>query len=165
MKTIVLTGLMGSGKTSVGKLLSKKLNLEFVDIDSCVELNEQTTITEIFKTKGEKYFRELEAKTIKELFHTENQIISLGGGAFENSEIRDFLNKNAVTIYLKTSPEIIFERIKNDSTRPLLCGNMNIEKIKKILELRLKNYESAQYTISTDNKTIEEIIEEITGAL
>ncbi len=165
MKTIVLTGMMGSGKTTIGKLLSKKFNLEFADIDSYIESKEKTTITKIFQTNGEKYFRELEAKTIKKIFKHENQIISLGGGAFENTKTREFLNKNALTVYLKTTPEIIFDRIQNDTTRPLLCGNMSIEKIKEIIKLREKNYESAHFTISTDNKTSEEIIEEITGVL
>lgn len=165
MKTIVLTGMPGSGKTIIGKLLSIKFNLEFTDIDSYIELNEKTTITKIFQLKGEKYFRKLEQKTIKSIFKPEDKIISLGGGAFENTQTREFLNKNALTVYLKTTPEIIFDRIQNDTTRPLLCGNMSIEKIKEIIKLREKNYESAHITISTDNKTSEEIIEEITGVI
>ena len=165
MKTIVLTGMMGCGKSTIGELLNKSLHCELVDIDSIVEREENETISEIFKTKGEDFFRNLEAKTIKNIFKKDNQIISLGGGAFENKTTREFLTQNAFVIYLKTSPEVIFERIKTDTKRPLLKNNMNIEKIKEILESREKNYKSAHLAILTDNKNPSEIIKEIMGAL
>ena len=165
MKTIVLTGMMGSGKTTLGKLLGETLNMKFIDIDSSIELNEKSSIKNIFEIKGEKYFRELEKQTIKTIFKPEDLIIALGGGAFANNITRKFLLNNALIIYLKTTPQTIFDRIQNDTTRPLLCGKMNIEKIKEIIKIREKNYESAHLTISTDNKTLEEIIEEITGVL
>ena len=165
MKTIVLTGMMGSGKTTLGKLLGETLNMKFIDIDSSIELSEKSSIKNIFEIKGEKYFRELEKQTIKTIFKPEDLIIALGGGAFENNITRKFLLNNALIIYLKTTPQTIFDRIQNDTIRPLLCGKMNIEKIKEIIKIREKNYESAHLTISTDNKTLEEIIEEITGVL
>lgn len=165
MKTIVLTGMMGSGKTSLGKTLGEALNMEFVDIDLIIENTENLSISNIFEQKGETYFRELERKTIKNIFKHEDQIISLGGGAFENSTTRNFLKNNALTIYLKTSPETIFNRIKTDTSRPLLSNNMNVEKIKEILNKRENNYKSAHLTISTDNKTLQEITEEITGVI
>ena len=89
----------------------------------------------------------------------------MGGGAFENKDTRDFLLKNSNVIYLKTSPEIIFQRIKNNNERPLLCNNMSVKKIIEILSQREQNYETAQHTIITDNKTPDEIIKEITGVL
>ncbi len=165
MKTIVLTGMMGSGKSTIGKLLSEYLQYEYVETDSIIEYCENMTITEIFETKGEELFREIESKIIKNVFKTKDQILSLGGGAFENKETRDFLKKNAFVIYLKTSPEKIFERIKKDTSRPLLKNNMTIEKIKEIINIREKNYESAHLTILTDNKLPSEIIKEITGDL
>lgn len=165
MKTIVLTGMMGSGKTTIGKLLAEKLNLPVFDIDTIIEQQENLSIPEIFSSKGESYFRKVERNIIKNTFQNSDMIISLGGGAFENNEIRQFLLKNSTIIYLKTSPEIIFERIKNNTSRPLLCGNMSIEKINKIIETRRENYESASYTITTDNKTPKEVVQEITGVL
>lgn len=165
MQTIVLTGMMGSGKTTIAKLLSEKLNIKYIDIDSYIEKQEGMKISEIFTKKGENYFRSLEQKIILSVFIPENSVISLGGGAFENKKIREFLLKNSTVIYLKTSSEIIYERIKNNTTRPLLCGNMSIEKIDQILRKREKNYESAPIIINTDNKTPERIIEEITGVL
>ena len=102
-------------------------------IDSIIEQNEHCKISEIFETKGEEYFRKIEQRTIMNNFRQENTIISIGGGAFENEETREFLLKNSTVIYLKTSPSAIFERIKNDDTRPLLHGKMNIETITEII--------------------------------
>ena len=165
MKTIVLTGMMGSGKTTIAKLLSEKLNFKYTDIDFLIEEKENMKISEIFAQKGENYFRKFEQEIILSSFITGNTIISLGGGAVENPETRKFLLNNSTVIYLKTSPETIYERIKNNTTRPLLCGKMSVEKIDEILRIREKNYESASIIINTNNKTPNRIVEEITGAL
>ena len=165
MKSIVLTGMMGSGKTTVAKILSKKLNIKSIDIDTLIEQNERNKISEIFSKKGESYFREIEKNTILKTFTPENLVISLGGGALENQETREFLLNNSNVIYLQTSPEVIFERIKFNTERPLLCANMSVEKISEILEKRIENYQSATYTVTTDNKTPNQIAEEIIGVL
>jgi shikimate kinase len=165
MKTIVLTGMMGSGKSTIGKLLSEQLNLDFFDLDNLIEQKEQLTISEIFQTKGEKYFREIEKITLRENFSANNQVISLGGGTFENSNTQEILLKNSFVIYLKTTPQTIFDRIKNNKSRPLLCDNMTIKKISEIIELREKNYKKAHFTISTDEKSKNEITNEILGVL
>lgn len=167
MKTIILTGMMGAGKSTIAKILAEKLNIKSIDIDSLIEQNEGEKISEIFSSKGEEYFREIEKETIENIFtsEVENLVISLGGGAFENNETREILLKKANVIYLQTSPEIIFERIKSNTERPLLCGNMSIEKISEILEKREKNYQTATYKITTDNKTPDQIAEEIIGVL
>lgn len=165
MKTIILTGMMGAGKTTISKILGEKLNIKSIDIDTLIEQNENEKISEIFSNKGENYFRNIEKETIKNNFNSDNLIISLGGGALENNETRDFLLKNSTIIYLKTSPEVIYERIKNNTSRPLLCGNMSVEKISEILEKREANYQSATIIITTDNKTPEKIAEEIIGVL
>ena len=161
MKTICLTGMMGSGKTTVANIFATEKNLKIIDIDSIIEEKENKKISEIFKTKGEEYFRKVEQDVIFSNFQPEDTIISLGGGAFENTETRTFLLKNSKVIYLKTSPETILERIKNDNSRPLLCGKMNIESIKQILEKRESNYLSAHKTVLTDNKTPQQIVLEI----
>ena len=120
-----------------------------------------------FSNKGEEYFRKIEKETIRNIFtpKPENLVISLGGGALENPETREFLLDNSTVIYLKTSPKIIYERIKNNTSRPLLCDNMSVEKITEILEKREANYQSATITITTDNKTPNQIAEEIIGVL
>jgi len=165
MKTITLTGMMGAGKTSAAKLLSVKLNCKLIDIDKTIEDRENCSIAEIFEKKGENYFRNLEKNTILQTIQPQNMIVAIGGGGFENPETQNFLLKNSMVIYLKTSPETIYERIKTDLTRPLLKNNMNIEKIRTIINLRKKNYEKAHHTIVTDDKNIEQIVAEITGVL
>ena len=167
MKTIILTGMMGAGKTTIAHILGEKLNIKSIDIDTLIEQNEGEKISEIFSNKGEEYFRKIEKETIRNLFTTNPEIlvISLGGGALENSETREFLLNNSTLIYLKTSPKIIYERIKNNTSRPLLCDNMSVEKITEILEKREANYQSATITITTDNKTPNQIAEEIIGVL
>ncbi len=165
MKTITLTGMMGSGKSTVAKALSQILNCELLEIDSLIEHSKKLTINEIFAKFGEKYFREVEKQTILTSATPENQVIAIGGGAFEDKETREFLLKNTTVIYLKTSSETIFQRIKNDNSRPLLNNQMSTEKIEEIIKKRQQNYKKATLTIITDNKTIEEITTEIRRVL
>ncbi len=165
MKTIVLIGMMGSGKTTIGKLLGEKLTLRSIDIDVIIEQNEKRTVSEIFQNEGEKYFRNIERETIKKNFTNKDLIISLGGGAFEDQLTQELLLKNSTVIYLKTSPNIILERIKNNTNRPLLRNQMTVEKIQSIILQRQKNYELANITILTDNKNTDKIVEEILGVI
>lgn len=167
MKTVVLIGMMGSGKSTIGKLLAEKLSIKFFDIDTEIEKENHKTISEIFSQNGETYFREIEKNLTQQFLKNNylNAIISTGGGAFENEETRNFLLKNATVIYLKTSSNEIFERIKTNTSRPLLKNNMTIEKITEIIENREANYKQAHHTISTDKKTPTEIINEILGVL
>lgn len=165
MKTITLIGMMGSGKTTLGLLLSKELKFNFADIDSIIENSEKKSISEIFQQCGENHFRQLEHSTIKEVFQNENLVLSLGGGAFEYKETQNILLNNSLVIYLKTSATTIFDRLKNDTSRPLLQGNNSIEKIQEIINSREHNYKLAHKTILTDNKKPQEIIQEILGVL
>ncbi len=165
MKTIVLIGMMGSGKTTIGKLLGEKLTLRSIDIDVIIEQNEKRTVSEIFQNEGEKYFRNIERETIKKNFTNKDLIISLGGGAFEDQLTQELLLKNSTVIYLKTSPNVILERIKNNTNRPLLKNQMTVEKIQSIILQRQKNYELANITILTDNKNTDRIVEEILGVI
>lgn len=166
MKKIVIIGMMGSGKTTLGEILSEKTGISSIDIDELIEKKENTTISEIFKNKGEEYFRSLEAQTIKDLINSTNkQILSLGGGAFENPQTRELLLNNSVVIYLATSPEEILKRIRQTNNRPLLKNNMTIEKITEITNKRKDNYNLAHYKILTDGKSPSKIADEILGAL
>ncbi len=163
MKTICLTGMMGSGKTTIAKLLSKSSGIKVVDTDSLIVENEGMEISEIFKQKGEAYFRQVEKDAIKNAFQPENMVISLGGGAFEDEDTRNFLLNNSDVIYLQTSAKIIYERLKNDKSRPLLCGNMSVERIAEIIKKRENNYLSANKIIDTDNKSPKEIVAELSN--
>ena len=159
---IVLTGLMGCGKSTVGKLLSKKMSgYIFVDLDEVIVDLENMTIPEIFDKKGEAYFRELESQLIEEFSEEEGIILALGGGAFESEQNRDNLLETGCVIYLKASPETLYERVKSDKNRPLLFCDNPKEKLKELLKIREPNYLKANYIIETDNKNPDEIVDEI----
>lgn len=159
MRAIVLIGMPASGKTTIGKNLAKKYNLNFIDIDSEIEKNERKTITEIFAQNSEEYFRAIETKIIQTSIN-QNTIVSTGGGAFENPHTRDLLLKTCNVIYLEASPQTIYLRSKNNNDRPLLQGDIK-QKIQELLKKREKNYKLAHIKISTDNKTVEQITDEI----
>ena len=135
MKTlIVLTGMMGCGKTSTGKLLARVLKFNFVDVDTEIEKAEKKTITQIFNDSGEQYFRFLEKEKIEEFSKLKNTVLALGGGAFEDENTRKLLKKNGIVIYLKTTPDAIFKRIHSEIHRPLLRKNFSVETIAFIMK-------------------------------
>jgi len=163
-RNITLIGMMGSGKTTIAKELAKSLSeFKLVDIDAEIEKSSGRKISEIFLKYGESYFRELECAKIKFYTQLDNQIISAGGGAFENPDNRKFFLENSMVIFLKASAETIYDRIKAESHRPLLKKNFSLEKIQHILSLREKNYEKAHFVIDTNGKTPYNIVEEILG--
>ena len=162
---IVLTGMMGVGKSSVGLVLSKVLKFKFIDIDKEIELAENSTINKIFNDFGEQYFRTKEKEIIKKFANETNTVISLGGGAFEDIETQKLLKKNGIVIYLKASPQTLFKRIHTEILRPLLHKDFSVETISFILKKRIKNYEKAHFIIDTENKTRKEVVRKILGVL
>ncbi|MEE3349497.1 MAG: shikimate kinase [Candidatus Gastranaerophilaceae bacterium] len=159
---LVLIGMMGCGKTTVAKQLEKLLpEYNRIDIDEEIEKSSGKKISEIFLKFGEPHFRLLESNKIKSVLLKKNQIIALGGGAFENAENRAVICSNAKVIYLKTSAEEIYKRIKNEFHRPLLSKNVSAERILEIMNKREPNYLKADIIVQTDNKTPEEISKEI----
>ncbi len=178
-KNIVLIGMMGCGKTTIGKELSCKLpDYKYIDIDAEIEKSTQKKISEIFLKHGEPFFRMLETEKVRHFCRGEKAIISAGGGAFESEENRKIMLETSHVIYLKATPEEIYNRIKtevldsetNHSTaigrkRPLLKKNFSIEKISNLMQLRAKNYEKADITIDTAEKAPYTIVSEILGAL
>ena len=151
-KNIVFLGMMGSGKTSIGFLISKKLNLEFFDIDNHIENNLGMKISKIFKNKGEKFFREYEEKITLNILKKNNIVISLGGGAFLNKNIRNEILKNHFSFWLKLESDILIKRIKNSTKRPLAYNISDIE-LKNMIKERSKIYSKALYKINC-NKLI-----------
>jgi shikimate kinase len=167
MKNIVLTGFMGTGKTEVGRILSRKLGYALVDADTEIEKEQGMTITEIFKQYGEPKFREIEANVIKRLSEINNAVISTGGGAVLRQENMDNLRKNGVIVCLTASPETILKRTSATNDRPLLQVDNPLQKIKELLEFRKPYYEKADIMIDTEGKSpievAEEIIEKVKG--
>ena len=158
---ISLTGMMGSGKTSIGKLLAKKINLPFYDSDEDIEDKLSLKISEIFETYGEILFREQEEKICIDILKKEKFVLALGGGAITNVRIRDSIAKNSLLIYLKTDENILFERLKNDKSRPLLKGTNLKKQINSILEDREKLYSESNIIIENNVNDIEAVVEEI----
>lgn len=160
-KNIVLTGLMGSGKTTIGKLIAQKLDKNFIDTDKLIEEEAQITINEIFSLHGESYFRQLESKIIQKVSLNPDQIISTGGGSVENPDNMMNLNRNGIVFYLKTSAEELFKRIQNETNRPLLKNDDPLGTLKQLLKKREKFYNLAHIIINTDGRQLNEIVNEI----
>jgi shikimate kinase len=159
-KNIVFLGMMGSGKTSIGLLTSKKLNLEFFDIDKCIEKKIGMRISKIFKEKGEIYFRELEEKTSLDILKKKNIVIALGGGAFLNKKIRKEVLSNHYSFWLKLEDKTLIKRIINSSKRPLAI-NSTKDELTKIIKKRANFYSKALYKIDCNKLTKTEIVNKI----
>ncbi len=158
---IVLTGFMGAGKTTVGKALAEKTGMPVIDTDNKIEEDSGMEISDIFEKYGEPYFRELEKKAVSRVSMLKNHIIVTGGGVVLNKENIKNLRRNGIIIYLHATPEIIYDRIKHTTHRPLLRCPDPLSKIKELLSSRAPFYEDNDLTIDTSNLTIDEVVKEI----
>lgn len=165
MKNIVLTGFMGTGKTVIGKTLSRLLSRRLIDVDEEIEKSQGMTINEIFKNFGEPRFREIESEMIRSLSEKKDVIISAGGGAVLRQENMDAFRKNGIIICLMAKPETILRRTSHDSSRPLLQVDDPLKKINKLLDFRRPFYEKADIMIDTEDKTPLQIAEEIISVI
>ncbi|GIW21003.1 MAG: shikimate kinase [Candidatus Sericytochromatia bacterium] len=158
LKNLIITGFMLSGKSSVGKLLSEKIKWNFIDLDKLIEDEEKLSISEIFKLKGEKYFRNIEYLKLRNFLHLKKNIISLGGGTFCSYRNINVIKKVGISILLKSDIDEILERasINQIIKRPLFNNNL-----KTLFNKRQKFYNKADIKIITKNKTIENICDEI----
>jgi len=160
-KNLTLTGMMGVGKSTIGKNLAKKLKYNFIDVDKIIEDKEGISINLIFKNKSETYFRKIESEiTLKEL-KKENSVISLGGGAFLNKSIRKNAKKFSVSFWLDVPLEQLVKRLKKGRQRPLLYKKNITETIKKIYFDRKKIYNEADYRIKCNSLKSFEITKKI----
>ena len=160
-KNLIFLGMMGSGKSSIGLLVSKKLNLKFFDTDNMIEDEVGMKISKIFEKKGENYFRNIEEKITLKILKNNNNVVSLGGGAFINKRIRNEVLTNNSSIWLNWDLEILLKRIKSSKKRPLIF-NSNDQEIKDLIKKRLKIYSKAKFTINCNNLTKNEIVKKIT---
>ena len=148
-KNLVLLGMMASGKSTIGNLVSKKLGLKFYDTDKIIEKEMNMTISQIFTAKSEIFFRSLEEKTVFKILKNKKSVISLGGGAFLNEKLRKEIVSNHVSFWLDCSNETLINRIRKNKRRPLANKLTNKELIELIIK-RKKNYIKANFRIDCD---------------
>ncbi len=152
--------MMGSGKSSIGSLVAKKLQLNFIDVDNEIETELGLSIKKIFETKGENYFRKFEEKITLKKLKLKPVVISLGGGAFTNRNIRKEVIKNHLSFWLNWSDKILVNRIKNSKKRPLV-SNASENEIIDLIKKRSNIYSKALYKIECDSLTKKEIVKKI----
>ena len=160
---VILTGFMGCGKTSVGIRLSYALKRTIIDTDKWIEKKQERSVSDIFAEDGEEAFRQMETECLKKLIATENhRIISTGGGLPVREANHALLRELGRIYYLKVPPEVVYERLKGDTTRPLLQGDDPQKKKEQLMAMREPLYEKcADTVIEVSGKNFEEIIEEI----
>ena len=159
-ENIVFLGMMGSGKTTIGKLVSKKLNLNFFDTDKTIEDELNMKISKIFREKGENFFREFEEKVTLNILKKKNIIIAIGGGAFLNKNIREKILANHISIWLKWKDEILLGRIKKSFKRPLAL-NSSKKELLNMIKKRSTIYSKALYNIDCNNLTKDQLVDKI----
>ena len=165
-KNLILLGMMGVGKSTIGEIVAKKQDLEFIDTDINIEKKNSMKIAEIFQKKGEQFFRIEEEKEVLKSLEKSNCIIALGGGAFLNKIIRDSILKNAVSIWLDIDLNILNERTKWNKKRPLLNDiNDNIKRLEKLYLERKNIYELANHKINCNNLDKENIAKKFKSEL
>ena len=159
-KNIVFLGMMGSGKSSVGIIVSKKLDLEFYDIDKIIEKRQGSNISKIFEEKGEKYFRKIEEEVTLKILKKNRSVISLGGGAFLNKNIREEIVNKHLSFWLKWDSRTLIKRIFKSSKRPIAMKSTKEELI-DLIKKRSNIYSKALYKINCENLTKIEIVNKI----
>ena len=159
-ENLVFLGMMGSGKSSIGSLISKKLKLNFIDIDKEIENYLGMSIKKIFETKGENYFRKFEEKITLEKLKLNTVVISLGGGAFANKKIKKEVLRNSLSFWLNWDDQILLNRIKNSKKRPLVANKTDNELI-ELIKKRSTIYSKALYEIKCNNLTKNQIVKKI----
>jgi shikimate kinase len=157
---LVFLGMMGSGKSSIGYIISKKLDVDFIDVDQTIENKLGMTISEIFEIKGEEYFRKIEETTTLKILKKENVIVSLGGGAFLNNKIKKETIENHISFWLNWDIKTLVDRIKDSKKRPLAFNSSKNELI-EIIKKRSVIYSKAMYKIDCENLTKNEIAKNI----
>ena len=159
-ENLVFLGMMGSGKSAIGSLVAKKLKLNFIDVDKEIEKELGISISKIFETKGEDYFRKFEEKITLKILRINSNVVSLGGGAFVNKIIRKEVLKKHISFWLNWDNKILLNRIKNSKKRPLAFNSTENELI-DLIKKRSNTYSKALYEIKCDRMSKSEIVKKI----
>lgn len=164
-RPIVLIGLMGAGKSTVGRRLAKKLKLTFTDSDDEIKQAAGCSIEDIFELYGEREFRQVEKRVLERLLDESPMVLATGGGAFMNTEIRSRILAKATTVWLKAGLEVLFERTSRRGGRPLLKTDDPRKTLEKLINERYPVYAEAPIIIDTDQETLDSTVDRIVDAL
>jgi shikimate kinase len=164
-RSIVLIGMMGAGKSSIGRRLARRLNLPFVDADSEIEKAASMTIPEIFDAQGEAYFRAGEARVIARLLEGGPQVLATGGGAFMNPETRAAIRAKGISIWLNATLDILLRRVRRRADRPMLAGADPVEALNRLIAERYPVYAEADLTVESRDVPHDTIVGEIIAKL
>ena len=161
-ENLVFLGMMGSGKSSIGSLVSNKLNIDFIDIDNEIEKKIGLKISKIFQKEGEEYFRQIEERETLKFLKNKKTVISLGGGAFLNSKIKKEIINNHISFWLNWDIKTLVNRIVNSKKRPI-ANKLSKNEIEELIKKRSIIYSKAMYKIDCENLTKNEIVKKIVG--
>jgi shikimate kinase len=161
IQNLALIGFMGTGKSSVGHSVANQLHFSFVDTDELIVSRADRTIADIFAHAGERVFRELEAQVIVELSRAQKTVISAGGGLAANAANLASLKQHALVVCLWASPELIWERTRGQSHRPLLQESDPLEKIRQLLKIREPFYKQADVLVNTEQRSTKEVVQHV----
>lgn len=161
MRPLVLVGLMGAGKSKIGRQISIDFDIEFIDTDTEIEKVAGMSIAAIFDLYGEDKFREIEAREISTLLKGKPAVISTGGGAYMQEKTRAIINQSALSVWLKATPETLASRISNTDSRPLLRGKDPVKVLQQLAKERYPLYQEAELVIDTDGLSLPKAIEKV----
>lgn len=160
-KTIVLVGMMGSGKTFVGRKLAEHLSVDFLDTDQVIMEQESRSIINIFSDDGERVFREIESQTVNSLLKDKPCVVSLGGGAITTPSVLSNIKSNSISVWIKADIDVILSRLEEDQTRPLIQNDDKKEVVKSLLNEREFLYSQADIHVENNSVEISSVIENI----
>lgn len=161
----VLIGFMGAGKSSVGRVLARRLGAEFVDLDARIESAAGASVQEIFASRGEGVFREMEKEAIREAVSVPGRVIAAGGGAFLDPGNRALLKGYAPVVLLEVSPETVIRRLSGDASRPLLGEGDREGRVRDLLARRRQSYGEADFAMDTDGLTVHQVADRVAALL
>lgn len=161
IQNLALIGFMGTGKSSVGRMVASHLHFQFMDTDEWIENNTGKTIPEIFAQSGESVFRQMEKQIVDEISHLRRHVFSTGGGLAANEENLGSLKTHALVVCLWASPEVIWERVRSQSHRPLLHDPDPLGKIRKLLAAREPFYKQADVLVNTEMRSVKEVAQHV----
>lgn len=161
---VILIGFMGTGKTTVGRALATRLGWLFVDSDHYIEERAGETVSAMFARHGEAYFRAVETSALKEILGGSGQVVATGGGAVLAEENRGIMLSGGLVAALKASPTTIIKRVRGDTSRPLLAGDVE-ERVYRLLDARKSAYDFASLQLDTDKASVEQLVDELIARL